>query len=80
MADYDIRRELLETLEYQRSSVRSVVEGATGPSRKAQRSVTTKAGQPQRTRTPECQHSRRSGLPVTVTPAREVSARCHRNR
>ena len=27
MADYDIRRELLETLEYQRSSVRSIVEG-----------------------------------------------------
>ena len=27
MTDYDIRRELLECLEYQRSSVRSVVEG-----------------------------------------------------
>jgi uncharacterized damage-inducible protein DinB len=27
MTDYDIRRELLETLEYQRSSVRSIVEG-----------------------------------------------------
>ncbi len=27
MTDYDIRRELLRTLEYQRSSVRSIVEG-----------------------------------------------------
>ena len=27
MADYDIRRELLEGLEYQRASVRSIVEG-----------------------------------------------------
>lgn len=30
MTDHDIRRELLECLEYQRSSVRSVVEGLAG--------------------------------------------------
>jgi hypothetical protein len=42
--------------------------------------ISRRAGQPQRTRTLDCQAESSPGSPVTVTPARAASARFHRYR